>query len=175
MQDSPKDQRKLARIAIWALPIVVAATAWSAASAWRAAPLVVPTVSAEEVLRYLREGRKVVFIDARERAEFDESHIPGALNLSLRELQDMGERGRELLDDPDLVVAYCLKDFRGFEVARALQGLGVPVASTLSERGINGWKDRGLPVTNPSTTGDTAVERALAACVESPSACGVTK
>ena len=169
----PTSQRKLASVACWAISIIAQATAWSAATAWRKSPLVVPTVSAEEVFQYLREGRKVVFIDARERAEFDESHIPGALNLSLRELQEMGGRARELLDDPDLVVAYCLKVFRGFEVARALQGLGVPVASTLSEQGINGWKKRGFPVTNAGKGGDTAVERALAACVESVQMCGV--
>jgi hypothetical protein len=87
----------------------------------------------------------------------------------------MGHRSRELLGDPDLVVAYCLKDFRGFEVARALQGLGVPVASTLSEQGINGWKHRGLPVTSAGAAGDSEVERALAACVEFPSSCGTAQ
>lgn len=172
MQPTPTKQRRLTTIAIWVLPIVVTAAVWSATSAWRTGPLIVPTVSADEVFRYLREGRKVVFIDARENAEYNESHIPGALNLSLRELEQMGPRGRELLGDPDLVVAYCLKDFRGFEVARALQGLGVSVASTLSEQGINGWKERGLPVTSASAAGDTQVERALAACVESPKLCG---
>jgi rhodanese-related sulfurtransferase len=167
--------QKPARILLWTSLIVAAATAWSAVSARRTTPLIVPTVSAEEVFKYLREGRKVIFIDAREGAEYNESHIPGALNLSLRELEQMGPRGRELLGDPDLVVAYCLKDFRGFEVARALQGLGVTVASTLSEQGINGWKQRGLPVTQAGTTGDSEVERALAACVESAALCGASK
>ena len=159
---------------MWVCLIVTAATAWAASTA-RHSPLIIPTVSADEVFQHLREGRKVIFIDAREGEEYTESHIPGALNLSLRELEQMGSRGRELLGDPDLVVAYCLKDFRGFEVARALQGLGVTVASTLSEQGINGWKHRGLPVTQASNKGDSEVERAFSACVESAALCGAAK
>jgi rhodanese-related sulfurtransferase len=156
---------------MWVIPVLALATAWSATVARHDSPMMVPAVSADTVLGYIRDGRKVIFIDARERAEFDESHIPGAINLSLRELEELGANGGGLLQNPDLVVAYCLKDFRGYEVARALQGLGVPAAATLTEQGINGWRKRGLPVDMAGSSDDQLSARALAACAERPNSC----
>src|SRR5438445_9611509 len=82
----------------------------------------VPVASTTEVLNLIQQGKKVVFVDAREKQEWREEHIPGAINVSLREVRQLDQR---TLGDPDLVVAYCLKDFRGFEVAKALRQSGV--------------------------------------------------
>src|SRR3954447_6614171 len=90
----------------------------------------VPVASTAEVLEYIRSGKKVVFVDAREPQEWQEEHIPGAINVSLREVAQLDKR---VLGDPDLVVAYCLKDFRGFEVAKALRNAGVGKSLILAE------------------------------------------
>ena len=153
------------------IPILAVAAGLSVMAERRSEPLIVPAVSADTVLSYIREGRKVIFIDSRESAEFAESHIPGAINVSLRDLQELGPRAKQLLQDPDLVVAYCLKDFRGYEVARALQNLEVRDAATLSEQGINGWKKRGLPIDGAGSSDDKDAARKLQACAESPQSC----
>jgi rhodanese-related sulfurtransferase len=127
-----------------------------------------PVASTEEVLAYLREGKTVVFVDAREPAEFAEEHIPGAINVTLREIESMDPA---TLADPDLVVAYCLKDFRGFEVAKALNRAGVRNARTLKEQGINGWKAQGLPTfLAGEVSNDEAVSR-LNRCARQPDSC----
>ncbi|MGQ0621520.1 MAG: rhodanese-like domain-containing protein [Panacagrimonas sp.] len=128
----------------------------------------VPTVSADEVLALVREGKKVVFVDAREPEEWKEEHIPGAINLTLRQLGDLDPK---TLGDPDLVIAYCLKDFRGFEVAKALQRSGVDSAGILSELGINGWKKRGLPTVTLGSGESTGMDR-LRVCASDSSKCG---
>jgi rhodanese-related sulfurtransferase len=153
------------------VPVFAVAASWSVFHERRVSPLIVPTIDADAVLGYIRDGRKVIFIDARENAEYAEEHIPGAINLSLRELAALGPKARQLLQDPDLVIAYCLKDFRGYEVARALQDLEVRDAATLSEQGINGWKKRGLPVDSAGSADDRDSARKLLACAEVPNSC----
>ena len=37
----------------------------------------------DEELQWIGQGKRVVFVDAREPVEFDEEHIPGAVNVSL--------------------------------------------------------------------------------------------
>jgi rhodanese-related sulfurtransferase len=157
------------------VPVIAVAAGWSIFHERRSSPMIVPAVSADTVLGYLRDGRKVIFIDARESAEYAEQHIPGAVNLSLRELQELGPKARQLLQDPDLVIAYCLKDFRGYEVARALQNLDVRATATLLEQGINGWKKRGLPVDNAGSADDRDSARQLMACAEASNSCLAVK
>jgi rhodanese-related sulfurtransferase len=131
----------------------------------------VPAVSSEQVLEYLRHGKTVIFIDAREPEEFAESRIPGAINLSLRELEQASAELRAQLQRADLTIAYCLKDFRGFEVARALREIGVNASSTLAEQGINGWKALGLPVMERGKRSEADATRALTACANEPQTC----
>jgi len=85
---------------------------------------------------------KVVFVDTREAFEFAEGHIPGAVNFTLRELDSTVAA---TLAEADLVVAYCVKDFRGFEAARKLRKYGVN-AVIMNPYGIKGWRNAGLPI-----------------------------
>ena len=123
----------------------------------------VPVASSEEVLKLIRQGKKVVFVDAREEEEWQEERIPGAINLTLK---DVAQLDREALGDPDLVIAYCLKDFRGFEVARALQDAGIQQSAILAEYGMNGWKSRGLPTVLANVRSEQAASEKLRACAE---------
>jgi len=102
----------------------------------------VETLPLATTLRRVGDGEKVVFVDTRERWEYDEGHIPGAINLRLR---DVDEHAAERFADADLVIAYCVKDFRGYEVAKALRGLDVP-AAIMTPHGMRGWIAAGLPV-----------------------------
>jgi rhodanese-related sulfurtransferase len=131
-------------------------------------PPLIAAASAEDVMRLVRDGKRVVFVDAREPAEFREERIPGAINLTLRQVQsmDVAELGQ-----PDLVIAYCIKDFRGYEVAKALDRAGVDNVHVLAEVGIQGWKRLGLPTeTGPPRLGAVA-SQAIAVCAAAIDSC----
>lgn len=128
----------------------------------------ISVASTAEVLSLIRDGKRVVFVDAREPAEYAEEHIPGAINLTLREVEHVDPA---TLADADLVVAYCLKDFRGFEVAKALDRAGVHNARTLKEQGINGWKARGLPTYVAGKVSSVEAIGRLKLCALRPAAC----
>ncbi|MBI5041166.1 MAG: rhodanese-like domain-containing protein [Gammaproteobacteria bacterium] len=127
----------------------------------------IPIASKDEVLALVRDGKRVVFVDAREAPEFEEEHIPGAINLPLR---DINQLTPDVIKDANLVVGYCLKDFRGYEVAKALAHVGVKNVVTLEKPGINGWKAYGLPIYKQGETEAAAVAQ-LKACAEQGGQC----
>ena len=132
----------------------------------------VPVVGAHEVLDLIKQGKHVVFVDAREDQEWQEEHIPGAINIPLR---DVGKLDPKTLGNPDVVIAYCLKDFRGFEVAKALRNAGVKQASNLTEMGINGWKKTGLPTVVQNKRSEAQAGVQLIACAHGLTSCEGTK
>lgn len=133
-----------------------------------AASQAVQRVPTEQVLKWIGEGKRIVFVDARETEEFDEEHIPGAVNVSLRELSRLDPKTYR---DADLIVAYCLKDFRGYEVAKALKRAGFPQSVIMKEYGIGGWKKQGLPTVLHGVSGEQAARKQLTACAHDPDSC----
>jgi rhodanese-related sulfurtransferase/plastocyanin len=118
----------------------------------------VPLVSPQRVVEMVRESpSRVVFVDVREPEEFAEGHIPGAINI--RE-QDFAARIGEVPKDA-LVIPYCNMDFRGFVAVRSLEELGIERVALMQERGINGWREQGLPVAGPESglSDEEALER----------------
>lgn len=110
--------------------------------------LSVPEIEQHEVLQKLARNQKVLFIDTRETSEFAEGHIPASLNLKLREVSEATALG---LPTADIIVAYCVKDFRGYEAARKLRRYGLN-AVIMKPYGIKGWIDAGLPIAGPRGT-----------------------
>lgn len=137
-------------------------------SLWRAQATVVeqevvalvPVIDRAAIKDLVQQGKRVIFVDAREEAEFNEEHLPGARNIALRDIK------AEKLDElrrADVVIAYCLKDFRGFEVARRLGEAGVGNVKIMQPYGLNGWKGEHLPTAGPSRATDAdAWERLMA-------------
>jgi rhodanese-related sulfurtransferase len=125
--------------ALFALPLAETLRAEPARKAWTDS---YREVAPEDVAQMIRDGKKVVFVDVREPEEFAERHIPGARSIPVRATAavDVAE-----LADADLVVPYCLKDFRGFEGAKTLQRLGVPNVGLLKGYGIKSWHKAHLP------------------------------
>ena len=105
---------------------------------------VVRRVEIHQILDYIGAGKKVIFVDAREQEEYDEFHIPGAIRMSLR---DVNKNVLPQFEGADLVIGYCIKDFRGFELARSLASIGVKNAATMKPYGISGWMAAKLPTT----------------------------
>jgi 3-mercaptopyruvate sulfurtransferase SseA len=56
-----------------------------------------------DVARAVKEGRAVV-VDVREREDYEEEHIKGAVSIPLEEIR---ERGPKELPADKLIVAYC--------------------------------------------------------------------
>lgn len=108
-----------------------------------------------ELVEAIKNNKSVLFIDTREPEEFAESHIPSAKNVSLRDVKTID---KSELSQYDFVVPYCLKDFRGFEVARALIESGLGNVTMMDPPGLNGWKQLGLPVSVPGNNSKTLNE-----------------
>ncbi len=107
------------------------------------------------VLKMIHAGKNVVFVDTREDDEFDETHIPGAINLKLREVDAASAKQFE---QADLVISYCIKDFRGYEVALALHKVGVNNVGIMRPFGLKGWKGLDLPVASSKVSDRVALD-----------------
>ncbi|TAK83018.1 MAG: rhodanese-like domain-containing protein [Aquabacterium sp.] len=108
------------------------------------------------VLGAMRDGHAPLLVDAREAAEFEEERLPGAVNLTLREVTS-ARFSQE--DRRRTVIAYCVKDFRGYEVARALRRAGFTNVRVFEDPGLKGWKKARLPTagTLPGVADDAAL------------------
>ena len=104
----------------------------------------VETIAISDLLARKAAGEAILFVDARQPEEFREGHIPDARNLPL---YSYGEAELDVLRSADLVVPYCLKDFRAYELARNLQAQGVKAVATMDPPGLFGWRSLDLPVT----------------------------
>lgn len=90
----------------------------------------------------------VALIDVREKNEWDEGHIPGAVHvprgyLELRIENAVPDKDRE-------VVLYCAGGTRSVLAARTLQQMGYKHVASVSG-GFTAWKDAGLPFVIPRT------------------------
>jgi rhodanese-related sulfurtransferase len=115
------------------------------------------------LLHLIGSDKRVVFVDTREPAEFQENHIPGAINLPLRAVSMASVAP---LREADLVVAYCIKDFRGYEVALALSRHGLSQAAVMLPRGLNGWQQSSLPVTGLNGLSEAEALAQLKVCAQ---------
>ncbi len=124
----------------------------------------------EEIGRRMADGERVLWVDVREPQEYAEFHVPGAMSVPLRNVNDLDAAD---FADADLVIPYCLKDFRGYEGARKLKALGVPNVGLAEGFGINSWKRAELPVAgvHPDMTDAEALE-ALARVLDAAAVAG---
>lgn len=98
-------------------------------------------VAALELLTRLREG-SVVLLDVRPEDEYGLGHLPGALNIPLRQLeQRLGELPRN-----HQIVAYCRGPYcvLSFEAVAALRTHGFNIRRL--DQGFPEWKAAGLPI-----------------------------
>lgn len=102
-------------------------------------------VAAKELLARLREG-DVVILDVRPEDEFDLGHLPGALNIPLRDL----EQRLSGLPRKQEIVAYCRGPYcvLSFEAVAELRARGFNVRRL--EEGFPEWKAAGLPIEVPT-------------------------
>jgi sulfur-carrier protein adenylyltransferase/sulfurtransferase len=87
-------------------------------------------------------------IDVRERDEWDEGHIPGAVHIPRGSLESRIERAAPDRSRP--VIVYCASGSRSAFAARTLQELGYERVSSLAG-GFTDWKRNGFPTELPQT------------------------
>jgi len=103
-------------------------------------------VSRAELVQRSRDGA-VTILDVRPEDEFALGHLPGALNIPLRELEArLGE-----IDPKQEVVAYCRGPYcvLSFEAVAALRARGFKARRL--EDGLPEWRVAGLPVVTNGT------------------------
>jgi molybdopterin/thiamine biosynthesis adenylyltransferase/rhodanese-related sulfurtransferase len=108
----------------------------------------VPELNIAETQRLLEEQPDVRLIDAREKYEWDEGHIPGAAHVPRGYLELRIENAVPNKDEP--VVLYCAGGTRSVLAARTLQEMGYTNVSSV-RGGFTAWKDGGLRFVVPRT------------------------
>jgi len=79
-------------------------------------------IAASEMQERIENGTAPVILDVRTAEEFEEGHLPGAINISHDELGDrLGELGIELGDE---LVVYCRSGRRAGVAEELLGGAG---------------------------------------------------
>ena len=112
--------------------------------AWKSAGLPVEITNRLD-LDSLRQAQDLpaapLVIDVRQRNEYAEGHIPGALNIELGELQDhLDGLPRELP-----VVTVCAAGMRATTAGSILQRNGRENVQVVDEYGTPAWIERGYP------------------------------
>jgi sulfur-carrier protein adenylyltransferase/sulfurtransferase len=87
-----------------------------------------------------------LFLDVRERDEWDEGHIPGALHVPRGNLESRIERA--VPDRARPLVVYCASGARSVFATRTLAELGYEDVRSLAG-GFSDWKRNGFPVQLP--------------------------
>lgn len=106
-------------------------------------------ISVEEA-RIKRDAGSAVFVDARDRAEYVYSRIPGAVSVPVLDLVE-GKGGApdlSFLDRPVEVVIYCESAACGAarDLAVRIRERGYERALYIMEKGFTEWESKGFPV-----------------------------
>lgn len=100
-------------------------------------------VAVKELERLLNEDSTVTLIDARTAEEYDEGHVPGAINIPIADLSQFAkDRGKS---NDSVIVTMCGSTGRGEEAASILDAHGVRNVRVL-KGGLKAWRDVGLQV-----------------------------
>ncbi len=103
-------------------------------------------VSPQEAQSLLDSG--LLLLDVREPAEYEEGHVPGAINIPRGMLEFKMSQEESLTNRQRQILLYCKTSGRAALSAVALQTLGFEhVRSILG--GFDGWCAAGLPTDKP--------------------------
>lgn len=100
-------------------------------------------ISSQELQESLQGPDAPLVLDVRNPQEFQEGHIPGALNIEVTRLPQMVSELAPYLEKP--VVTVCESAVRSAYAALFLRGYGFSHVRTL-EHGMYAWRKEGLPL-----------------------------
>src|SRR5437762_8948606 len=104
---------------------------------------VVPEASPDEVKSKLDRGTPPMLLDVREKEEFRQGYVPGAVSLPRGFLEMRVEE--TVPDKTTPIVAYCAGGARSLLAGRILKELGYTNVASM-RGGFTAWKNQGLPV-----------------------------
>lgn len=107
----------------------------------------VQEITASELSRRLDNGNNLTIVDVREREEFVQGHIPGAVFIPRGYLELQVEQHQP--NRQATLVVYCAGGVRSILAARNLQEMGYEDVISLTG-GFNGWKNAGLAFKVPT-------------------------
>ena len=99
-----------------------------------------PEISVMDAMGLLKTEPRPALIDVRERTDFDQGHLPGAISVPFAEFKDRLESLKLAKVDP--VVLYSADDERARDATRLLYDKGYQGALTL-KGGIDAWRTAG--------------------------------
>ncbi len=97
----------------------------------------------------LNDGEAPLLVDVRERDEWDEGHIPGAVHIPRGFLESRIEQAAPDRSRP--LIVYCAAGSRSAFAAKTLQDLGYETSSLAG--GFADWKRNGFPTILPRSLG----------------------
>ena len=106
----------------------------------------VPYITAQEAAVMMSTDEKVIFLDAREVAEFETSHLPQAVFVGYDDL-DADELPRQTLEQADKIIVYCTVGVRSEDIGEILLKKGFQNVYNL-KGGILSWKNADFVVYN---------------------------
>jgi molybdopterin/thiamine biosynthesis adenylyltransferase/rhodanese-related sulfurtransferase len=103
-------------------------------------------VPIDELKARIDKREDLVLVDVREKDEFRQGFIPGALHIA-RGFLEM-QAGSRIPDKKTKIVTYCASGIRSAFAAKVLQDLGYEHVESANP-GYGDWKDKGYPVEIP--------------------------
>lgn len=103
-----------------------------------------------------RENQEIVLVDVREKHEWNEGHIPGALHVPRGYLELQVEEA--VPDKEKTVVLYCAGGVRSLMAGTTLQQMGYKNVISMSG-GFGVWKGNGFPFVQPRTMSEAQAKR----------------
>jgi molybdopterin/thiamine biosynthesis adenylyltransferase/rhodanese-related sulfurtransferase len=118
----------------------------------------VPEWTPAEANEALRKGEQdgIILVDVREKNEWDEGYIPGALHIPRGFLELRVEEA--IPDKSQKVVLYCAGGTRSMYAGLTLKQMGYEDIVSMSG-GFGQWKNSGLPVATPRTLSQDQLKR----------------
>lgn len=92
-------------------------------------------VTQEEAVRIMEEQTDYIVLDVRTEEEYDEGHIPGAINIPNEYIGTL--QPRQLPDKDQLILVYCRRGNRSKQAAQKLYDQGY--TNIVDFGGINTW------------------------------------
>lgn len=92
-------------------------------------------VNMDEAITMMEEGSGYIILDVRTPGEFEEKHIPGAINVANETIGT--DEIPELPDKDQLILVYCRSGNRSKQASEKLAALGY--TNVVEFGGINDW------------------------------------
>jgi rhodanese-related sulfurtransferase len=107
------------------------------------------SVTRIDVERLHERRHEFQILDVRERAEWDEGHIPGAVPCPYHDISDLPAG----IDPTCPVAVICSSGQRSAVAASLVQRLGVDEVVHVADGGVGTWAARGWPIEQPTPAG----------------------